>query len=247
MLMTTAPSRTDDLAKRYGLEPVSPSVARLTQLVARQNAPLEDLAQIVRDDRALTVRLLRAANPNASKPEEYVITTVAQALWRNGLRSFFLLAMGDPIVKAVGKTFRTMLGMDKVAMVNVNSIPPLTGEHVMAEVEFSGQAHGAVHLRMTAETARAIALLLMGLGGSNSPLTASEVDDAIGELVNIVAGNFHSNLRDAGLDCRLRPPKISRTFDFRIRAVPGGCSERMPFVMPGITLFVDLSVNPWNG
>jgi CheY-specific phosphatase CheX len=236
----------DDVVKNYGLEPISPSVGQLTQLVAKQNAPLDELAQIVRDDRALTARLLRAANPAATKPEEYTITTVNQALMRNGLRSFFLLAMGDPIVRAVGKTCRTMLGMDKVAMVNVKSVEPLQGEHVLGEVEFDGQAHGAVHFRMSMRGARFMAGRLLGIENPAEMLESATIDDVVGELANITAGNLHSNLRDAGLDVKLCPPKISRTSDFRARCVPGGCTERMTFVMPSLTLFVDLSVNPWN-
>ena len=235
-----------DVIRRFGLETISPSVARLTQLVAKQDANLDEIAAIVQSDKALTARLLRAANPEATKPEEYDITTVQQALARNGLRAFFLLAMGDPIVRAVGKTFRTMMGVDKVEVVNTNSVSVLADEHVLGEVEFAGQARGTVHLRMADETAGLIAARLLGLDSPASLGGSSEVHDAIGELLNIVAGNFHSNLRDAGLGCRLSPPKITRATDFHLRVVRGGCSERMAFVMPRLMVFVDLSVNPWN-
>jgi CheY-specific phosphatase CheX len=235
-----------DVVQRFGLEPISESVARLTEMVAKQDANLEDLAAIVRGDKALTARLLRAANPHASKPEEYTIITVKEALFRNGLRGFFVLAMGEPIMKAVGKTFRAMLGAEKVGLVNANSIPPLVGEHTLGEVEFSGQTHGTVDLRMTRDSARTIAARLLGMETSASLLDPQEIQDAIGELVNIVAGNFSSNLRDAGFSCRLHPPRITTDSDFKLRVVEGGCSERMAFVLPGVTVFVDLSVNPWD-
>lgn len=232
--------------RRYGLEPIPESVKRLTELVAKQDEGMDEIAEIVRSDKALTARLLRAANPRASRPEDYDITTVHDALMRNGLRAFFILAMGDPITRAVGKTLRHMLGVEKVGMVNPNSVPGLDGDHLIGEVEFKGQACGAVHLRMTMDTARFIAGRLLNVEDLAELKDQQEVMDALGEMVNIVCGNFHSNLRDAGFDCKLCPPRISQTDQFRIRSVPGGCSERMAFVTPELSFFVDLSVNPWG-
>jgi chemotaxis protein CheX len=234
----------DDLARRYGLDPLPESVARLTELVARQDSPLEEIAELVRGDKALTVRLLRAANPHASKPEEYEITTVGQALMRNGLRGFFILAMGDPIMRAVGKTCRTMLGMEKVALTNINQVSPPAGEHLLSEVRFEGRAAGTVHLRLADRAGRLVASKLLGVDPNHAD--ERDVFDALGEMVNIVAGNFRSNLCDANLPCTLSAPVVSRTASFSILTVPGGCSERMAFVMAGFDLFVDLSVNPWN-
>jgi hypothetical protein len=63
----------------------------------------------------------------------------------------------------------------------------------------------------------------------------------------MVAGNFKSNLCDAGLNCTLQPPKITVTEDFKLQTVEGGNSERHPFRSPELPLFVDLGVNPWAG
>ncbi|MEN9575235.1 MAG: Chemotaxis phosphatase CheX [Verrucomicrobiota bacterium] len=71
------------------------------------------------------------------------------------------------------------------------------------------------------------------------------IDDVIGELSNMVVGNFKSNLCDAGLNCKLSPPAISRTSDFSLRTAPGNLAERIGFHDPSFQLFVDLNVNPW--
>ncbi len=74
----------------------------------------------------------------------------------------------------------------------------------------------------------------------------AEINDAVGELLNIITGNFKSNLCDAGLDCRLHTPRVARTEGFDVPTVPGGGLERMAFRAAQLTLFVDVTVNPWN-
>ena len=130
-------------------------------------------------------------------------------------------------------------------------VPPLeklrafTGEHVLGAVEFSGKATGLVHVRLTAPAAQRLAATIIGVDPGQ--LTdAGEIDDVIGELVNIVVGNLQSNLCDAGMDCKLTVPKVSRTSDFEEARVSGGVSERLGFESADLQAIVDVSVNPWG-
>jgi len=241
----SAPLTLDEVERRFGLEPIPEGVERLTKLLARQNAHLDTVTDIVRDDKLLTLRLLRSANPHASRPEEYTITTVKNAVLQNGLCVLFLLAAGDPAARAIGKTFRHMLGVEKVALLNANSLEALKGEHFLGEVDFNGRTEGSVRLRMAVPVAYEIARRLLDLKDAKE-LSDTDVHDALAEVANIVAGNFQSNLRDAGFECRLQTPRVSRTSDFKLRTVLNGASERMAFDMPGITIYLDLSINPWN-
>ena len=125
----------EDVARRYGLEPIPASVLRLTQLVASQDADLEQIGKVIQQDKGLTSVLLRQANPGIANPANYEITTVEEALMRNGMGSVLLLAMSEPIRHAVEKTFATMVGIP------VKAIPPdvnWTNQHILAEVAFSG-------------------------------------------------------------------------------------------------------------
>jgi hypothetical protein len=61
-----------------------------------------------------------------------------------------------------------------------------------------------------------------------------------------VTGNFKSNLCDAGLDCRLQTPQVTKARDFCVETIPGGGLERMAFQAPDIVLFVDVTINPWS-
>ena len=233
-----------DLARRYGFAATPESVSRLTQLVARQDSDLDEIARAIDKDPALRARLLRVANPDADNEAEYTVETAEQALMRNGLGCALLLAMGTPLALALTKTFQTMLSL-KLENVDPHVIEPLNCMHLLGMIGFSGKALGRVYLRMSEDSARHVAAGILGLDATE--LTEQgEVTDAIGELLNIMTGNFKSNLCDAGLDCRLQTPEVKRTDDLCTPTVPGGGLERMAFRAPKIVLFVDVTVNPWN-
>jgi CheY-specific phosphatase CheX len=233
-----------ELAKQYHLDPIPESVAQLTDLVARQESDLDMVAKIITKDPALTARLLRAANPRAKSEEDYDITTVDDALMRIGIGCVLLLAMGSPLSLALVKTFQTMLEM-KLESVNPKASAPFLGEHILGTISFAGKAEGRVYLRLSLDGGRLIASRILGL--TMDELTNSaDITDAVGELLNIVTGNFKSNLCDAGLDCKLQTPSVTRTDDFAVRAMSGGGSERMAFRTPQLLVYMDITVNPFN-
>ena len=233
-----------DLAKRYGFEAVPPGVMQLTQLVARQDSDVDEIAKLISKDPGLRKRLLRVANPDAEDESQYSVDTVEDALMRNGIGCALLLAMGTPLVSALGKTFQLMLST-KLEMIDFASAPALEQEHLLGSIGFTGKAAGRVDLRMGMNSAIWVGAKVLGL--QPSELTnPGDAEDAVGELLNIVTGNFKSNLCDAGLDCRLQTPQVSRVTELILPKVPGGGLERMAFRTPELVLFVDVAVNPWE-
>jgi CheY-specific phosphatase CheX len=232
-----------ELAARYGLEPIPDSVTRLTQLLAKQDADLEAIARVVTADPELTVRLLRVANPRATSDEEFTIESVEQALMRTGVGCVLLLAMGVPLTTAILKTFKTMAAIE-LKSVHPRSVPPLKGEHICGSIGFSGKAEGRVELRMALPVARRVAAAVLGIKPEDLQ-DLHTLSDTIGELLNIVTGNFKSNLCDAGLDCKIEPPKVSCVAEPTPDSGPVGGLERMAFRGQGVELFVTMIVNPW--
>jgi len=233
-----------ELARRYGLEPIPESVLRLTQIVAKQDADIQEVAGVIAKDPALATRLLRGANPHARTEADYEIRTVDEALLRNGMGGALLLAMGTPLALALVKTFQTMLSL-KLDSIDPNSAVPLAGQHLLGTIGFSGKAAGMVFLRLSLAAAAEVASRMLGL----DPQELSEpgvVNDTVGELLNITTGNFKSNLCDAGLNCRLQPPRVSQTTDFAAPTMAGTMLERMAFRAGRTVVFVDVRVNPWN-
>jgi chemotaxis protein CheX len=234
----------NELAKRYGFAPLADSVSKLTQLVAQQDSDLDEITKVISKDPGLKARILRVANPKAEHESEYVIETVEDALMRNGIGCVLLIAMGTPLAQALVKTSQTMLSR-KMETVGLYSVPELEGEHVLGTIGFTGKAVGRVYLRMSRNSAQEIAATILGVDPA-SLTDIAEINDVIGEVLNIMTGNFKSNLCDAGLDCRLQTPEVKLTDDIHTPTIAGGGLERMAFQAGGIVLFVDVTVNPWN-
>ena len=233
-----------ELSRRYGFAPKPESASRLTQLVSRQDSDLDEITKVIDKDPVLRKRLLRVANPDAENEVEYAIETVEDALMRNGMGCVLVLAMGTPLAQALIKSFQTMLSL-KLEDIDRNKADPLDGEHLLGTIGFSGKVVGQVYLRMSLDSARAIAAGILGIGPEELTDT-SEIKDAAGELLNIMTGNFKSNLCDAGLDCRLQAPEVKLSTDLHTPSLPGGGLERMAFRAGKIQLFVDVTANPWN-
>ena len=233
-----------ELARRYGIAAAPESVSRLTQLVARQDCCTDEIVRVIEKDPALSARLLRVANPRASDESEYTANTVEEALMRNGIGCALLLAMGTPLSLALIKTFQTMLSLN-LQSVDPHQLESLEGEHMRGSIGFAGKVTGHVYLRMSSACAKAIAAGILGLPVEE--LSADDVRDASGELLNIMTGNFKSNLCDAGLDCKLQPPKVGMTEDFETPVEPGGGLERLAFRTDKFQIFVEVTANPWTG
>ena len=238
-------ANSEDIAKQFGLESIPESVKRLNKLLDKCDATdTDDFAKLVKADPELTKSLLRAANPRADSEEDYGITEVEDAIQRCGMSAALLLAMSEPLIKAVQKTFSTML---KIELKNVlpKSLDPFNFIHVVGEVGFSGKTTGLVQYRLPMEFVPVIGERLVGLSAEDMKDEAT-ANDIIGELCNMTVGNFKSNLCDAGLTCKLSPPRIERTEEFRLHIVEGGTSQRYGFHAQEARLYADLSVNPFS-
>ena len=232
-----------EFARRYGIAPTPESVSRLTQIVARQDCCVDEIVRVIEKDPGLSARLLRVANPRAADESEYTVGTVDAALMRNGIGCALLLAIGTPLSLALVKTFQTMLSL-KLESVDTHQLNSLTGSHMRGAIGFSGKVTGHVYLRMSSASAKAIAAGILGL--QPEELTDNdEIRDAAGELLNIMTGNFKSNLCDAGLDCKLQPPRVGMTDDISTPVEPGGGLERLAFRADKIEIFVEVTANPW--
>lgn len=231
----------DEAAKPYWLEPIPASVACLAALVAQQNVDLEEIAKAITSDQALTTRLLKDTNLDYGDQ----IASVKQALALNGVNCVLLLTMGDLIGRALLKTFQTTLEIN-LETLSSKTIEFPAGLHILSEVNFSGKAFGRIALRLTQPSARVIAYRMLRLDPKEQDDTI-RVDDAICELTNMVAGNFLSNLADAGLQTRLTPPKVRRTSEFEMRSISGSMSERLAFRASEIIVLLDIIVDPWKG
>jgi chemotaxis protein CheX len=232
-----------ELARRFGISATPESVSRLTQLVARQDSDVDEIVRVIEKDPSLNARLLRVANPHAENPADYSVETASEALMRNGIGCALLLAMSTPLAMALEKTFKTMLAHE-LKPADTSDLHGLFGPHMLGSIGFAGKIVGHVYLRMSLPASKEIAAGILGLEPKD--LTNDDVKDAIGELLNIMTGNFKSNLCDAGLDCKLEPPQVGITEDYSTPIQSGGGLERLAFSSDKLSVFVEVTANPWN-
>ncbi len=155
--------------------------------------------------------------------------------------------MATLVTSAVTKVFSTMLSY------SVNSSPsaslPNAGSgsgssmHVAGGVGFGGDVTGVVYVVVAAGFAREITCRLLGIGDSEIE-SESMVNDAIGELANMVVGQIKSQLCDRGMPCVLTIPSIVRGSNFSLEGCSTDEHKAYRFLCANQQLSVEVLVKP---
>jgi chemotaxis protein CheX len=82
-----------------------------------------------------------------------------------------------------------------------------TGTEIVAKVQFSGAVEGCCMIKFPADAARSLTDAFLGSDGAWDD---TMVNDAVGELCNMIAGGWKSQLGSADAGCQLSSPKVSR-------------------------------------
>lgn len=128
----------------------------------------------------------------------------------------------DLLCSGVGEVFNTMLTLE-AAPVEVVDLQASGEALVTASVGFIGAVNGVVYLHVTAAFARKLAGCMLGM--ADEEFDGDEmINDAMGELGNMVVGAVKSRLCDEGSSCVLTIPSIVRGRGFSVGAA--GCSDR---------------------
>lgn len=142
----------------------------------------------------------------------------------------------DNMNRAVDHVFKTMLSrMPAIGVaqeqnpaslsMSAHGTRPAFQAHVIGTVGFIGDANGLIYLYIPLPLARLCARNLLGMTERELDEAGDEtVNDAIGELTNIMIGSFKSGLCDAGYSCMLTMPSILRGDNFC--SEPGGSIPR---------------------
>jgi chemotaxis protein CheX len=90
-----------------------------------------------------------------------------------------------------------------------------------AMVGLAGQLCGVLSIRCSAQAASLMASKMLGI----SPIEAGQESwDAIGEIANMVAGNFKAKLSGMGNHCMLSVPTVITGADYRLRSLADGAT-----------------------
>ena len=110
--------------------------------------------------------------------------------------------------KAVCEVFQSMLSVD-VTVEPPAALPPDPEGEVVGSVGFIGEATGVICLYAGVGVARALTGRMLGIPAAEVD-SGDMLNDAIGELSNMVVGYVKSRLCDGGLACTITIPSIVR-------------------------------------
>jgi chemotaxis protein CheX len=148
------------------------------------------------------------------------------------------------VTSAVTEVFGTMLSLEARL-----SPPPANpddwGADVAGSVGFTGPVTGVVYSYTSNRFARRITATLLGL--LDSEIEGDEmVNDALGEVANMLVGYIKSRLCDRGLACVLTVPSVVRGRHLSVAAVSSTEKHVFHFQVENNHMLVEVHLKP-NG
>jgi flagellar motor switch protein FliN len=145
-------------------------------------------------------------------------------------------SVGDSIIEL----FDTMLGME-VELSDREPFATYEDFRIMGQISFAGNIKGSIALQVPKTFGRMMTAAVLG-SDYESVTEMESVQDAIGELTNILAGNLKAAFCDSGLTCQISPPSITVGLDFQIEILNMDRYERFAFRMNDHDILVEVCV-----
>ena len=121
------------------------------------------------------------------------------------------------VTGAVTGLFSTMLSTNMLPA----SLEPGFGNgeaHIAGAVGFVGRLSGVVYVFTTVSFARCITATFLGL--TEAEVEGDEmINDAMGEMANMLVGHMKSRISDRGMPCVLTIPSVVRGSHFSVEAI----------------------------
>lgn len=122
------------------------------------------------------------------------------------------LELADAIVIEI---FKLMFGLDIHSIDDCGPAPPISAQDERtAIVGFSGSLRGSCQIRISTSAARSIAAAM--LGGAPIGEDDDSVNDALGELCNMLAGGWKNGVQGLSSECALSPPTVISGCDYKV-------------------------------
>jgi chemotaxis protein CheX len=149
----------------------------------------------------------------------------------------------ENIARAVADVFKTMLGRPVVLAPERPDVPAAVTEaaQIVGSVGFIGEVNGLIYIHLTEAFATQVTGQILGMSKPELLAAGDEtVNDAIGELTNMVVGSFKNALCDAGYPCKLTIPSILRGSNFCIQSTRSAQRRRYQFACGDQRLVADI-------
>jgi len=115
----------------------------------------------------------------------------------------------------VAEIFSMMFGLNiKAVEILYSDLPVCEQDERTAFVGFSGAMRGSCQIRVSSNAARSIASAM--LGGMPVDDDDDSINDALGELCNMLAGGWKNGIPELSSECALSPPTVISGQDYKV-------------------------------
>jgi len=137
---------------------------------------------------------------------------------------------------ATREVFELMLGSHLIlpATVEESVLPEVT-----AMVGLAGQLCGVLSVRCNGECAALITSKMLGVELNN---VGADMSDAMGEISNMVAGNFKNKISGLGDGCMLSPPTVITGSDYSACSLADSPALELRVVFEKMLIVISLQV-----
>jgi len=137
---------------------------------------------------------------------------------------------------SVREVFELMLG----SSLTVPAIVENTKLDVTSMVGLAGQLSGVLTVRCGQKAAALMASKMLGV-----PLEAAsaEVADALGEICNMVAGNFKNKIAGLADGCMLSPPTVITGGSYTLQSLSGSPALEVRLLFEGMLMVASLQIH----
>ncbi len=104
-----------------------------------------------------------------------------------------------------------------------------SGAGIMSTIAFMGDQPWSFSLVLPDRTAVALARAFVGF---DIPVDSPDMGDAIGEVVNVIAGGICARLDARGIKCQMSLPTVVRGENVSVLVPSGALTKRMEFTGP---------------
>jgi len=107
-------------------------------------------------------------------------------------------------------------------------------------VGLAGQLCGVVTFRCSAESATRMAAKMLGVDAAEA---GPEMWDAVGEVCNMIAGNFKNKIAGMGDGCMLSVPTVIAGADYTMRTLGNSGKTNIHLLFEGLPLIVSIEIH----
>jgi len=109
-----------------------------------------------------------------------------------------------------------------------------------AMVGLAGQLRGVLSLRCSSKSAASMASKMLGVEVGHGD---EQMWDAVGEIANMIAGNFKNKLTGMGDGCMLSVPTVITGSDYSCRSLTDSGTLEVRFLFEGVPVSVELQIH----